>query len=363
MEKKVIEKRHYQSKKKSDIINVPQKFRREFLSVENNVEILDAPISAIRILWKVFNDVSHDQFREENPNQRKQLSLFSDEFKTENNTYARFTFKLSDIAPNKDYSNVKNGLVFLTKLKEGWYQSKNEKGKIIKSYGGFISEANISDGNISFLVSSYWMEKIVLLGVYNSPFIEMAWVFTKAKQVLFYLWLLELKEEGTTVNFAKFQAVYGYNYKDANTYAKNVLKVMKTTLDKNSNVSFNYSVKGNNINIIRYYTLKTELIITEKTSKNQEVNQKLHYWKTRHKVESENIDVLKSLINIDYGSFLLFKKAYSNLIKSYRLEKKSVTELQGSDFIKIFQEEIITTYRNSAWGNISKHGYPIIKQG
>ena len=361
MEKKVIEKRHYQNKKKSDIINVPQSFRREFLSIGNNAELSYAPISAIRILFKVLNDVSRDQFRAENINQKNQLSLFSDEFKTEHNTYARFTFKLSDIAPNKDYSNVKTGLVFLTKYKEGWYQSKNEKGKIIKSYGGFITDPNISDGNISFLVSSYWMEKVVLLGVYNSPLIEIAWVFTKAKQVLFYLWLLELKDEGTTVDFNRFQAVYGYDYKDANTYAKNVLKVMKKTLDVYSNVSFNYSVKGNNINIVRYYTLRTELIVTEATSKNQEILQKLHYWKQRHKLDKENIDILKSLINIDYGSFLLFKKAYSNLIKHYREEKKSITELEGSDFIKMFQEQIINTYRNSAWGNISKNGYPVIQ--
>ena len=362
MDKKKIEKRHYQNKKKSEIINVPQSFRREFLSIENNAEISDAPISAVRILFKVFNDVSHDQFRAENVNQKQQLSLFSDEFKTEHNTYARFTFKLSDIAPNKDYNNVKTGLVFLSKLKEGWYQSKNDEGKIIKSYGGFITEPNISDGNISFLVSSYWMEKIVLLGNYNSPLMEIAWLFTKVKQILFYLWLLELKEEGTTVDFNRFQAVYGYNYKDANTYAKNVLKVMKKTLDTSSNISFNYSVKGHNINIVRYYTLKTALIVTEEFSRNQEVLQKLHYWKQRHKLETENIDILKALIKIDYGSFLLLKKAYSNLVKSYRIEKKSITELQGLGFIKVFQEAIINTYKNSAWGNVRtfEESYPII---
>lgn len=361
MEKKVIEKRHYQNKKNSDLINVPVDFRREFLSIQKNPEISEAPICAIRILFKVLNDVSHDQFRSGNLNQQKQLSLFSDEFKTENNTFARFTFKLTDIESNKDYSGVKIGLEYLQDYKKGWYQSTNEKGKIIKSYGGFISNSNISDGKISFLVSSYWMERIVLIERYNPAFTKIAWIFKKAKQVLFYLWLLELKQEGTTVNFERFQAAYDYHYKDAKTYGKNVLKVLKLNLDKYSNVSFNYSVKGANINIVPFHTLHTELKVTDETSKNQEVTQKLHYWKQRHKLNQQNIDILKSLVNIDYGSFILFKKAYSNLIKQYREDKKVVTELQGSDFIKMFQKEIITTYRNSVWGDISKNGYPIIE--
>lgn len=58
-----IEKWHYQGKKKSDIVNVPVDLRRNFLSPQKNKEILNAPVSATRIIFKILNDVSHDQFR------------------------------------------------------------------------------------------------------------------------------------------------------------------------------------------------------------------------------------------------------------------------------------------------------------
>lgn len=356
-----VEKRHYQGKNKSDLINLSVDFRQNFLSPQNNKEILNAPISASRIIFKILNDISHDQFRGSNKFQKGQLTLFEEEFKTEHNSYARFTFKLSDIADNNDYSNVKIGLEFLENYQKGWYKSLNEKGKMIKSYGGFISNSNISDGKISFLMSSYWLEQIIKIERYNPVFIQVAWKFTKSKQLLFYLWILEIPDTGTRVNFNRFQDVYDYNYADAKTFAKNVLKTLKIKLDKYSNRSFNYSVKGDLINIMPYYTKDSELIVTKDTSKNQEIIQKLHYWKQRHKLDKNNIDILKSLINIEYGNFKLFKTSYDNIIKNYRTKKISVTELMGENFIKVFQDEIITTYQNSVWVNISKNGYPIIK--
>ncbi|WP_026715225.1 hypothetical protein [Flavobacterium daejeonense] len=360
-EDKPIEKRHYQGKKNSDIVNFPVDLRRNFLSPQVNKEILDAPVSATRIIIKILNDISHDQFRGSNKLQNKQYSLFESDFKTENNTFARFTFKITDIAERGDYLNVKKGLEFLENYKKGWHESVNEKGKKIKSLGGFITNSNISDGKISFLMSSFFLEQVISLERYNPAYTEIAWKFTKSKQILFYLWLLEVPDKGTRVNFITFQEAYGYNYLDANTYAKNVLKSLKVVLDKYSNRSFNYSVKGDLINIIPFYTKDTELKISSETNKKQEIVQKLNYWKQRHNLSKYNIDILKSLINIDYSNFKLFQKAYSNILKTYRAQKIPIVELQENEFIKKFQEEIIETYKNSAWGSVSKNGYPTIE--
>lgn len=322
--------------------------------------MLEAPVSATRIIFKILNDISHDQFRTSNLGQRKQFSLFETEFKTEHNTFARFTFKISEVGKKNDYRDIRKGLEFLENFQKGWYKSVNEKGKTIKSYGGLISNANISDGNISFLISSYWMEQLVLIEQYNVAYLNVAWEFTKSKQILFYLWLLEVPEKGTKVNFKAFQEVYGYSYEKPKAYAKNVLKTLKQKLDKFSNRSFNYSISGENINIIPYYTKDIELIVKEVTSKKQEVTRKLSYWKTRHSLEKQNIDVLKSLINIDYGNFLLFKNSYDNIKTIYSNKGNKITELKGDEFISLFQQEIINTYQDSAWGNISKNGYPVI---
>lgn len=361
MEEEGKEKRHYTGKPKSDIINFPVLLRRDLLSSKANKEVLKLPVHSTRIIFKILNDVSHDQFRSSNIKQQKQTSLFEDEFKTEHNTYARFTFNTKDISSGNDYGNIKKGLEFLENFQKGWFNSVNEKGKNIKSYGGFISNSNISEGKISFLMSSYWLEKVVLLEKYNAAYTEIAWTFSKSKQILFYLWLLEVPDSGTRVNFNSLQEAYDYNYTNAGTYAKNVLKAIKTKLDRKGNKSFNYSVKGEMISIVPYYTKDTDVVLKKATSKKQEVTQKLNYWKQRHGLSDNNVSVLKTLINIEFGNFKLFKASYDRIVISYREEKKKVTELQGDEFIRLFQEEIKEVYKSSAWGGISPKGYPIIE--
>ncbi|MFL0137714.1 hypothetical protein [Tenacibaculum maritimum] len=357
------EKRHYFGKPKSDIINFPVDLRRDLLSPTVNKEVLNMPISSTRIIFKILNDVSNEQFQKNNVKQITQVSLFEKEFKSEHNTFARFTFKVSDISDKNDYTNTKRGLEFLESLNKGWYKSVNEKGKTIKSYGGVISNANISEGNISFLVSSFWLEKLLNIPRYNVAFLETAWILSKTKQVLFYLWLLEIPDNGTKVNFKKMQETYDYNYKTPSSYVKNVLKPIKSKLDKYSNKSFNCSVKGGLINIVPYYTKDVELKLNKKTIDKQKVSQKLHYWKNRHNLNNNDIDVLKSLINIDYGNFKIFVKSYDSIVAKCRKDGIKVTSYVGTSFIHLFQEEIINIYNNSAWGNIPslKNAYPKIK--
>lgn len=356
------EKRHYKSKAKSDIINFPLDLRRDLLSAELNKEVLNMPISAIRIIFKILNDVSYDQYQKSNEGQKKQFSLFEDDFKTEHNTYARFTFKVSDVSNNNDYTNTKKGLEFLEGLNKGWYTSTNKNGKKIKSYGGVISDANISEGNISFLISSYWMEKLMDIHRYNQAFLKTAWALSKTKQVLFYLWLLEIPKTGTKRSFDNIQSVFEYNYKKPYDYVKNVLKPIKLKLDKYSNKSFNCSVKGNIIHIVPYLTKDVALKLDNKTKDKQKVNQRLHYWSVRHDLEKNDIDILKSLINIDYSNFNLFNKSYETFKIECRKEKIKTTAYKGKDFMSIFQEKIKKVHENSAWGNIPnmRNSYPKI---
>lgn len=357
-----IEKRHYKGKSSSDIINFPVELRRGLLSPDANKEVLKMPISSARILFKILNDLSNDQFQTNNAKQRLQLSLFEADFKTEHNTYARFTFKVSDITPTDDYTNIKKGLEFLENLNRGWYKSVNSKGKPISSYGGVILDPNVSEGYISFLVSAFWLEKLVSIPKYNTVFFETAWALAKTKQLLFYLWLLEVPDNGTKVNFNKMQELYEYNYKSAKEYAKNVLKPIKIKLNNHSNKSFNYSIRGELIHIVPYYTNDVDLSIKKTTSEKQKVTQRLHYWKQRHGLSNNDIGVLRSLININPSVFSLFLKSYKRLVFNCREKGTKVTSYQGSDFIKIFQDEIISVYQNSSAGSVKKlrNAYPRI---
>ena len=356
-------KRHYKGKKKSDIVNFPIALRRDVFSVKANQQLINAPISAGRIIFKILNDLSYDQFQAER--NKDQLTLFENDFMTENNTYARFTFKVSDIDKSLNYNHVKEGLEFLENMDKGWHKAKNSQGKTISSYGGVISNANISKGEISFLMSSYWVGRFVKLGKYNAAFIDTAWVLKKMKHVLFYLWLLEIDMEiGTSVKFDNLQNTYDYDYRDPVTFNKNVLKPLRKKLDICSNVSFNSSVRGNLIHIMPYYTKHTDLELKEETITKQHITQKLHYWKTRHSLTKEDIDILKSIINLDKSSYRLFINAYDSYVAQCRREKKRANDLTGADFLKIFQQRIIEEYQKSAWSNMKGHenAYPIITQ-
>ena len=352
------ETRQYVGKKNSDIVNFPVDLRLEALSLSQNSHLVNAPITSFRILFKILNDISNDQFQADK--QKERLKLFEDDFMTENNTYARFTFSVSEIDKSNNYTAIKKGLDFLEDLNRGWHKAVNSKGKVIQSKGGLISNPCISEGKITFLMSSFWIEKILKIPKYNQTYFKTPWALSKSRQVLFYLWLLEIPEKGTKIDFKRFQGNYRYNYKNAQELAKNVLKSLRAKLDRCSNVSFNYSTKGDIISIIPYYTNEVDLDLTSKTISKQRITQKLHYWKIRHNLTSNDINVFRSIINIDAQTFRLFEKSYYEFIKSCKKKKVKPTEYVGKKFLEIFQEEIKSVYQKSFWSDISRNGYPVI---
>ena len=358
MEEVNISREYINKKNNSDIINFPVLFRGEALLIKKNNELIQAPVSAMRILFKVLHDISHDQFQAEK--QTEQLNLFEKDFQTKNNSFCRFSFPIEDIDKNRVYTNVEKGLEFLEELNKGWYQAKNSKGETVKTYGGVISIPNIKDGQVQFLISGYWIEKLLKIPQYNEVIYQLAWELPKAKQILFYLWLLEIPKTGTRVKFETFQDNYNFNYKKASVFSKNFLKKIKNILDQYSNLSFNYAVDGEYINIVPYPTKKINLALREKTVKKQEITQKLHYWKTRHKLNENQFDTLKSVINIDTSAFPLFKNSYKLLVETLRKEKVKVTTYKGDDFMKLFQDHIKTYYQNSAYTTLMKGGHPNI---
>ena len=361
-EGKIHESRHYTRKRNSDIINFPVVLRQHFLSPQKNQNILEAPISALRIIFKTLNDASYDQFQtNDKKHQRRQLSLFEDDFLTANNCYARFTFKVSDISTNKNYRNIEAGLVFLENLCKGWYKSRNSKtGKIVKSLSGFIREANITDGKITFLMSAYWLEQILKIDRFNPATLQTAWELKHTKHLLVYLWLLEVPDSGTKIRFDNFQKIYNYNYGTTKDLVKNVFKSIKNKLDKKSNKSFNYAVKGNLIHIMPYYTKNIELDIRHTTITKQQITQKLNYWKKRHQLSRHDIAIIKSLINIENTTFKLFVNAYNSFIKNCRENGVKAVSFSGQKFLEIFQDEIKSCYDTSLWHKFVSKGYPRI---
>lgn len=351
--------RHYKGKKSSDIINIPQLFRRNALSAKANPLISQIPIFSLRIIFKILNDVSNDQFVPKK--QPEQLRLFEEEFTTEDNTYARFTFSVKDIDQHRDYKQIEKGLDFLEKLNKTWYKSINSKGKPVKAQFGVITAPMITEGKITFLMANHWIKQILAMDYYNPAYYKIAWEFKESKHLLLYLWVLELKEQGTTVNFDSFQESLGYNYKSLKEFNRNVLKKVKEELDAQGNVSFNYSTKGNKINIVPYTTLKSKSIKSKPTITNQQITQKVNYWKFRHKLTTEQAKNLKNEINKDKSLFSIFKNAYKLLVIDCREKKINTNSIEGTDFLQEYQKKIIENYKASTWGKTKlANAYPVI---
>lgn len=108
-----------------------------FEDQDQDQEAADIPINALRVIFNIISIISSEQFRPED--RPKQLSLFDEEFETENNIFASIKIRNNKISPSGSTKQVVEAYEFLVRFKMGWYKSVNSKGKEIKTFGGLIS--------------------------------------------------------------------------------------------------------------------------------------------------------------------------------------------------------------------------------
>jgi hypothetical protein len=82
-----------------------------------NQEAADIPINALRVIFNIISMISGEQFRPED--RPKQLSLFDEEFETENNTFASLKIRNNKISPSGSTKQVVDAYEFLAKFKMG----------------------------------------------------------------------------------------------------------------------------------------------------------------------------------------------------------------------------------------------------
>jgi hypothetical protein len=79
-----------------DKIRIGNRFVDDFIFDDS--EAADIPINALRVIFNIISIISNEQFR---PQDRpKQLSLFDEEFETENNIFASIKIKNKKISPS-----------------------------------------------------------------------------------------------------------------------------------------------------------------------------------------------------------------------------------------------------------------------
>ena len=244
------------NEKISDRIRLGNHFVDDYIFDDS--EAADIPINALRVIFNIISIISNEQFRPED--RPKQLSLFDEEFETENNIFASIKIRNSKISPSGSTKQVVEAYEFLAKFKMGWYKSLNSKGKEIKTFGGLISTPSYDQrGFTSFLISSYWLKKLLVIPEYNYILYNLVYNVRNNKHIIFAIWLSKIPENGTVLKLSTLNKKFGLNYKNANDFCFKFLKPAKTSLNKFNILSFNYRYKADQIFIIPILTQITQL--------------------------------------------------------------------------------------------------------
>jgi hypothetical protein len=342
-----------------DRIRLGNHFVDDFIFEDH--EAANIPINALRVIFNIVSVISNEQFRPED--RPKQLSLFDEEFETENNIFASFKIKNSKISPSGSTKQVVDAYEFLTKFKMSWYKSVNSKGREIKTFGGLISTPSYDKrGYTRFLISSYWLKKLMVIPEYNYVLYNLVYNIRNNKHIIFAIWLSKLPENGTVLKLSTFNKKFGLNYKTAKDFCFKFLKPARISLNKFNTLSFNYKYKRDSIFIVPYLT-KTILDhnLSANTREHLEKNRRLIYFKKRYGLQvREMIQFSHQYKNVPQTRALI-EKSFKEFIKVNRLKGIKSTEFQGTAFLNEIQKLIIELYRNNTkMGELLPNGYPII---
>ncbi len=354
------------SDKKNPIIRIGNDFIKEFLFDENK-NAIDFQITGLRIILLIHNTFTNSNDSNltiiQKENHPKQLKIFEEEFLTEHNNYIRVSLKNSHISKEQNRSHIEKAIEFLVKLKMDWYVSYNAKGQKIKSFGGLITMPTYEDkGYTTFLISSYWLQKILLIDSYTAVLLQTAFKISSAKEILFLLWLSNVnREKGTKISLELLNQRFNLNYKTTKSICDQFLRPLRNKLDKYSLLSFNFSRKENIIQIMPYSNGNPDLPLDDKTKEKVKTLYKLSYFKKRHALEGISFEKFKIVYNQNNtNNKLEITKAYELLKEKCKIRKWAITLYQGEVFLKELQECIKENYSRSEMGKRIPNGHIII---
>jgi len=346
------------SERVPDKIRLGNNFVDDFIF--ENSEAADIPINALRVIFNIISTIGNNQFR---PNDRPhQLSLFEEEFQTDNNIFASIKIRNSKISPSGSTKQVVAAYEFLTKFKMGWYKSENSKGKEIKTFGGLISLPSYDvRGYTIFLISSYWLKKLMVIPEYNYVLYNLVYNIRNNKHVIFAIWLSKIPEMGTSVKLSTFNKKFGLNYKTANDFCFKFLKPAKLNLNKYNNLSFNFKCDRDLISIYPYDSSQEDSReVTNASKVDLKISRRLNYYKDRYGLqEDEMVQFFYHYRNISQTRDLI-EKAFVEFVQTTRMLRKKSTDYQGRSFLHELQKIIKVNYATTKMGELFPNGYPVI---
>ena len=358
------------SDKVPDKIRLGNHFVDDFIFEDH--QAANIPINALRVIFNIISIISSEQFRPED--RPKQLSLFDEEFETENNIFASIKIRNSKISPSGSTKQVVDAYEFLAKFKMAWYKSLNSKGKEIKTFGGLISTPSYDQrGFTSFLISSYWLKRLMIIPEYNYILYNLVYNIRNNKHIIFAIWLSKLPDNGTVLKLSTLNKKFGLNYKTTKDFCFKFLKPARIGLNTFNTLSFNYTYNKDSIFIIPFLTrtilenksaVYTRELPFESSGTNiaqsKRITRRLIYFKKRYGLqENEMLQFSHQYRNIPQTRDLI-EKAFKEFIRINRLKKVKSTVFQGKEFLNEIQSLIIQIYQRTKMGDLLPKGYPII---
>lgn len=348
--------KNYKDLPPAEVLRFGSEFVGEFFFDEKSPEI---PINAMKVIFNIVSILRNEQFQEKN--QPQQLQLFEEEFASEHNTYAKMKIRNSMITRNS--AVLKQTYEFLENFKKGWYKFTTSEGKKIQAYGGLISNIFYEEnGYTSFLISSYWIKKLIHIPEYNTTFYNLVYKVRSPKHVLFWFWLCRIPKEGTRVIYTKFNKTFAINYANSKSLCKDFLKPIRDNFDKFTDLSFNYSIQGDKINI-KPYSVKNidKETYSEELVKKTDYKQTIRYYKERYNLNEENVKRIEYAFNhFREWEKELIRKAHNMFIERCRKLKEKATDFQNDEFIKILQQFIEFEYIKTETGKKLPTAFPKI---
>ncbi|MEO6102467.1 MAG: hypothetical protein ABIP44_02375, partial [Pseudoxanthomonas sp.] len=290
-------------------------------------------IHALRVILVLISIVKKDQVFS-----TTQLDLFDEDwYSTEKSTndQVQFFLKLKDLVPkgSKNYDYAKDGLKFL--LKFVTEEKLMIKGKEVELHSSVISNLVFNDGDkgAKFYMHQYWYRIFIDISKgYNRIATNSIFNISSLHAYLFYLFLTTLRRSKQDAGSCEMRMdtineKFNTNYKYWSKIKEKILEPVKTALDANSELSFNYSwpIEGDKVTIVAYETKKIAPEL--KSDIDYRIDKAVRYKKTKH-----------GLNEIQVGQLTGIYKKYSYETVSTAIKRKQeLQKLKGEVYLKKLQ--------------------------
>ena len=331
MKNRIREEITFSSKEKAPrLVRLPTKLQEIVLNAKKE----NINIHAIRIIVRILSKIKFRQIRSQ-----EQLDLFNETYFEQGDSLVQMTFDYNDFLPD-NYTSiepVKDALKFLENYGNKEHKFKNKKGHELLIKGGLLLGGytfNMELKTVTIYMNAYWY--YLFLDIVTHHFNEhLFYLFFKTQKIntlILYSYLTTLPEKGTKASLDTLNAKFGTKYDRFSEMDRSLLKSIKLELDKDADISFNYSKdlsNKRNVHIVPYYTNNETKKLNLKDLEYGRIKRKVAYLKKKHGLTNTQAELIKSAFKsqgFDKMNYLVSKN------------KKTWTKnLTGEDFVNVFR--------------------------